>query len=83
MTLWEVVDYIAKLMNKSPLKILLRRDVSKPEITSSDYCKTLSQLKIENNEEITINKAQIIHAQVPLINPLTGLLVKEAEHIFT
>ena len=52
MTLWELIDYLAKLVNKSPLKILLRRDSKKPELTSADSCKSLSQLKFESNEEI-------------------------------
>ena len=83
MTLWELIDYLAKLMNKSPLKILLRRDSNKPDLTSADYCKSLSQLKFDSNEEISINKSSISYNKEPLINPLTGYLVKEAEIIFT
>ena len=65
-TLWELIDYLAKLMNKSPLRLLLKRDSNKPNLISADYCKSLSQLKFESNEEISINFSS------PLINPVTG-----------
>jgi len=83
MTLWELTDYLAKLMNRSPLKIQIKRDAAKLELTTADYCKSLGQLKLDNNEEIMILKTQTSYNKVPLINPITGHLVKEAEVIFT
>ena len=52
-------------------------------MSPGDYCKSLGQLKFESNEELMILKTQVSFSQVPLINPLTGHLVKEAELIFT
>lgn len=82
-TFWELTDYLAKQMNRSPLKIQIKRDTGKLEVSPGDYCKSLGQLKFESNEELMILKTQVSFSQVPLINPLTGHLVKEAELIFT
>jgi hypothetical protein len=69
MTVWEFLDMIAKKQNRSPLKIKLQRDAKKPEITVYDFCKTLAELKFEDNEEINIVKQVDSGSKVPLINP--------------
>lgn len=56
MTLWELIDYLAKQMNKSPLKLQIKRDTGKQDVTSSDYCKSLRMLGFESNEEIMLVK---------------------------
>lgn len=59
MTFWELTDYLAKLMNKSPLKIQIKRDTGKLEVSPGDYCKSLGQLKFESNEELMLMKTQV------------------------
>lgn len=41
MTVWELIDYVAGKFNRSPLKIQLKRDNKKREITVYDHCKSL------------------------------------------
>lgn len=82
MTVWELIDYIALKTNKSPVKLQLSRSSGKQEIKSNDYCKSLRQLNFESGEEITAIRVSGTYQRVPLINSQTGLLVREAEHIF-
>jgi hypothetical protein len=68
-TVWELLDALAKQVNRSPLKIKLQRDAKKPEITVYHFCKSLVDLKFEDNEEISIVKQPEVYGKVPLINP--------------
>jgi len=68
-TVWELIDTLAKKVNRSPLKIKLQRDAKKPEITVYHFCKSLLDLKFEDNEEINIVKQVEANGKVPLINP--------------
>ena len=55
MTLWEFIDLVARKLDRSPLKIQLKRgDNKKPELTAYDHCKSLADLKFEKNEEVTV-----------------------------
>ena len=68
MTVWELMDIVAKKQNRSPLKIKLHR-TNKPEITVFDHCKSLAELKFEDFEEINVVKPPELNCKVPLINP--------------
>ena len=84
MTLWEFIDLVARKLDRSPLTILLKRgDNKKPELTAYDHCKSLSDLKFEKNEELTVMRSMMHLEKVPLINPQTGHLVKEVQMIFS
>jgi hypothetical protein len=41
MTVWELIDYIAQKLDKSPFDFNLSRTQNKQAITYQDYCKTL------------------------------------------
>jgi len=82
MTVWELIDFIAKKYKRSPLKLMLRRDAKRPAITPYDYCKSLKQLGFESHEEINVLRQPKATNKVPLVNPQTNTLVPEAEAIF-
>lgn len=69
--------------NRSPLKIVMKRDIKKPEISNYDHCKSLRELNFTDKEEVSVVAKYFNSKKVPLINPLTGQLVKEAEAIFS
>jgi len=82
MTVWELQDYVAMKADKSTLKVMLTRMAGKPDIKAQDFCKSLKQLQVDNGEEINLQKSSAQYNKLPLINPYTGALVKEAEQIF-
>ena len=60
MTLWEFIDLVARKLDRSPLKIALKRgDTKKPELTVYDHCKSLADLKFEKNEEVTVMRSMM------------------------
>ena len=84
MTLWELIDLIARKLDRSPLQIQLRRsDMKKPELTPISHSKTLADLKFEKNDEVTVLRNVVHQEKVPLINPLTDSLVREVRMIFS
>jgi hypothetical protein len=44
MTVWELIDYIARKTNKSPCRIQCSRANGKPELKPQDYCRSLKQM---------------------------------------
>ena len=55
MTLWELIDLVARRLDRSPLKIQLKRgDNKKPELTAYRHCQSLAELGFEKNEEVTV-----------------------------
>lgn len=58
MTIWELFDYISLKINKSPIRVQMSRPSSKLDIKPLDYCKSLKQMKFENQEEIGLLKVQ-------------------------
>ena len=60
MTLWEFIDLVARKLDRSPLKIAVKRgDTKKPELTVYDHCKSLADLKFEKNEEVTVMRHMV------------------------
>jgi hypothetical protein len=54
-TLWELYDHAAKIFEKSPLKIVLKRvTLGKQELKESDFSKSLADLWFEDNEELMV-----------------------------
>jgi hypothetical protein len=41
MTVWELLDYLAKKNNKSPIRIQMHRGTGKPDVTAQDFSKSL------------------------------------------
>lgn len=66
----------------SPLKIHLVRDSSKPEIRPNHNCMSLKDLKFTSGEELRLLRVSKNLKRVPLLNPQTNELVKEAASIF-
>lgn len=57
MTVWELISFTASKINKSPLKILLRRGDKKSDLLPSTYCCSLRKMGFESGEEIMIVKS--------------------------
>lgn len=76
LTLWELYDLIARQVNKSPLQITLHRMKDKTDLSEASYCKSLAELKIENNEEIYVNNKFKSQQKVPLCSELTKGLTR-------
>lgn len=82
MTVWELISFAASKINKSPLKIMLKRGEKKADLLPSTYSSSLRKMDFESGEEIMIVKSIMSLQKVPLINSQTGKLVREAEQIF-
>jgi len=57
MTVWELISFAASKINKSPLKILLRRGEKKADLLPSTYCYSLKKMGFESGEELMIVKS--------------------------
>jgi hypothetical protein len=55
----------------------------KEALSEANYCKTLSELKIEDNEEFYVNNRFRSKKQVPLSSDLTKDLTVQAKYWFT
>ena len=57
LTVWELYDIVARLYDKSPLRLTLTRMTSnKPELKETDFCKSLAEMKFQDNEELYTNR---------------------------
>ena len=85
MTVWELMDFVSKKFNLSPLNMRFYRcsNQYKPDITPLMYGMTLQEAQFEDNEELNVMRALHNFEKVPLLNPHTLVLVPEAAAIFS
>jgi hypothetical protein len=83
-TLWELYDHTARIFEKSPLKIVLKRvTLGKPELKDTDFSRSLTDLRFEDNEELMLKVLNVSNKKMPLFSHVTQDLTQQAKAIFS